>query len=304
MNNQSAAGREWDESPSAMEMSLKDNPSMFQLLFERSADAILLFDPQGGVFVDCNSAAVELMGAGTKEKLLGARPEDLSPPLQPDGTTSQQKSAQIVALVDEFGSHRFEWVAHRFDGSEVPLEVLSTAIEVGGRRLNVVGSRDITERKSTEAALRESEQKFRELFEASSDAIQILDPEQRRIVDCNAATVKMAGGGDKDWFLKQPVGSMSPERQPDGRLSKEAGRAWAERALLHGAQRFEWVARRYNGEELPVEVLLTPVVLGGRRMLVSVSRDISKRKKNERELLELNQSLDRREAERTASVTT
>jgi len=89
-------------------------------------------------------------------------------------------------LVDELGSHRFEWVAHRFDGSEVPLEVLSTAIEVGGRSLNVVVSRDITERKSTEAALRESEQKFRELFEASSDAIQILDPQQRKIVDCNA----------------------------------------------------------------------------------------------------------------------
>ena len=52
---------------------------MFQLLFERCADAIWLFDPEAGVFVDCNSAAVELMRAGTKEKLLGARPEDLSP---------------------------------------------------------------------------------------------------------------------------------------------------------------------------------------------------------------------------------
>src|SRR5260221_5252640 len=114
----------------------------------------------------------------------------------------------------------------------------------------------------------------------------------------------MAGGGDKDWFLKQPVGSMSPERQPDGRLSKEAGRSWAERALLHGAQRFEWVARRCNGEELPVEVLLTAVLLGGRRMLVSVSRDISERKKSERELRELNQSLERRVAERTAALTT
>ena len=51
---------------------------MFQLLFERSADAIWLFDPQAGVFVDCNQAAVELMHAGTKEKLLRMRPEDLS----------------------------------------------------------------------------------------------------------------------------------------------------------------------------------------------------------------------------------
>src|SRR6266478_3866891 len=263
MNKPSTDGVKWDESPSAVGPSIADTPSMFQLLFERSADAIWLFDPQAGVFVDCNSAAVELMRAGTKEKLLGARPEDLSPLLQPDGTPSREKSAQIVALVEKHGGHRFEWVGRRFDGHEVPLEVLSTPIQVGDRSLTVVVSRDITERKSTEAALRQSEQKFRELFEASSDAIQILDPQQRRIVDCNAATVKMAGGGDKDWFLKQPVESMSPERQPDGRLSKEAGRTWAERALLQGAQRFEWVARRYNGEEVSVEVLLTPVVLGG-----------------------------------------
>src|SRR5437867_4217490 len=65
MNNAPTDARQRDESPSASESSLKDNPSMFQLLFERSADAIWLFDPQAGVFVDCNPAAVELMRAGT-----------------------------------------------------------------------------------------------------------------------------------------------------------------------------------------------------------------------------------------------
>src|SRR6266478_4656019 len=158
MIDPTVAGRKWDESPSAAELSFKDNPSMFQLLFERSADAIWLFDPQAGVFVDCNSAAVELMRAGTKEKLLGARPEDLSPLLQPDGTTSSEKSAQIVALVKERGGHRFEWVGRRFDGHEVPLEVLSTPIEVGGRSLNVVVSRDISERKKTEREILELNQ--------------------------------------------------------------------------------------------------------------------------------------------------
>src|SRR6266480_4399018 len=120
MNKASTGARQWDESPSAAESLLKDNPSMFQLLFERSADAIWLFDPNARVFVDCNLAAVELMGAGTKEKLLGARPEDLSPELQPDGTTSREKTTQVIALVEERGSHRFEWTARRFDGREVP----------------------------------------------------------------------------------------------------------------------------------------------------------------------------------------
>jgi PAS domain S-box-containing protein len=304
MNNASPMVRQRDESPSALPSVFKDNPSMFRLLFERSADAIWLFDPQEGVFVDCNPAAVELMRAGTKEKLLRMRPEDLSPAFQPDGTPSREKTTQLIALVEERGGQRFEWVARRFDGQEVPLEVLLTPIRTRGRSLHVVVSRDITERKRTEAALRESEQKFRELFEASSDAIQILDPQERRIIDCNAATLIMVGGGDKDWFLKQPVDSLSPERQPDGRSSREAGKAWVERSISQGPQRFEWVGKRFTGEEFPVEVLLTAVRLGGRRMMVSVSRDISERKKTERELLELNQSLERRVAERTAALTT
>ena len=144
---------------------------MFQLLFERSADAIWLFDPQAGVFVDCNSAAVELLRAGTKEKLLGARPEDLSPVLQPDGTSSREKTIQVVALVQERGSHRFEWVARRFDGHEVPLEVLLTPIRAGDRSLHVVVPRDISQRKKTERELLELNQSLeRRVVERTADS--------------------------------------------------------------------------------------------------------------------------------------
>src|SRR6478672_7687740 len=138
MKDPSPGVRERDESPSAVLSLFDNNPSMFQLLFERSSDAIWLFDPRAGVFMDCNSAAVELMGAGTKGRLLGARPEDLSPPLQADGTSSREKTAQVVAMAEERGSHRFEWVARRFDGEEVPLEVSVTPICASGRNIHVV----------------------------------------------------------------------------------------------------------------------------------------------------------------------
>src|SRR5262249_51897617 len=147
------------------------------------------------------------------------------------------------------------------------------------------------------------EEKFRGLFEASTDAIFILDPETRKIIDCNDATVKLSGAISKEWVRSQPIESHAPERQPDGRLSVEGARAWIQRTLSHGPQRFEWMAKRYNGEEFPVEVLLTPMRVGGRILLVSMSRDISERKTTERELLELNQSLERRVADRTAELT-
>ena len=66
---------------------------MFQLLFERSADAILLFDPQAWVFVDCNAAAVALLRAPSKNQLMQVSPVDLAPPFQPDGRPSRESAA-------------------------------------------------------------------------------------------------------------------------------------------------------------------------------------------------------------------
>src|SRR5687768_7024450 len=113
MNIEKSMVPQWDESPSAAELLLKNNSFMFQLLFERSADAIFLLDKEG-TFVDCNLAAVELLRAGTKERILRSRPEDLSPPFQPDGTPSKEKTREVMALIEKRGRHRFEWVVRRF----------------------------------------------------------------------------------------------------------------------------------------------------------------------------------------------
>src|SRR6185369_9456213 len=158
MNTSKPPDRQWNERPSASAGILGDTDSMFQLLFERSADAIVLFDPETGVFVDCNAAAVALMRAGSKEKLLQVSPADLAPPLQPDGQSSAEKAAEITTLVQKNGSHRFEWLARRFDGTDVLLENVATAIPVGGRMLHVVIPRDITERKRAEAEIRQLNQ--------------------------------------------------------------------------------------------------------------------------------------------------
>ena len=273
MNHPPSADGEWDESPSATELSLKDNPGMFQLLFEGSADAIWLFDPQAGVFVDCNAAAVELMGAGTKERLLGARPEDLSPALQPDGTTSREKTAQIIARVEEQGSHRFEWAARRFDGQEVPLEVLLTPIRAGGRGLHVVVSRDISKRKKHErellelnqslerrvaertAALATSEAQFRALVEHAPEAIVVFNGDTGRFLFGNKHASVLYGVPMERLTDLTPA-DVSPEFQPNGRLSSELAREKMEEALAGGTPVFEWVHRQPDGRLIPTEVRL------------------------------------------------
>src|ERR1044072_1671785 len=109
-----------------------DSATAFQQFIQRSADPIWLFDPAAGVFIDCNQAAVDLMGCGTKEYLLQRRPEDISPERQADGSSSRERITELHELVQRKGTLRFEWLARRFDGAEVLLEVLSTAVQIEG----------------------------------------------------------------------------------------------------------------------------------------------------------------------------
>ena len=135
---------------------------VLRLVFERSRDAILLLDD--GVFIDCNQAAVDMLRANGKDELLSLSPSDLSPTLQPDGTSSSTKAQQMIAMALERGSHGFEWLAKRRNGSEFPVEVLLTAIPFQERQILYVVWRDISRRKEAERELaksREAEDAFR-----------------------------------------------------------------------------------------------------------------------------------------------
>ena len=289
-----------DESPSAEELSPTDNPPMFQLLFERSADAILLFDPQVGVFVDCNQATVELMRADSKERFLNMRPEDFAPPLQPDGTPSAQKTAEVIALVEKHGSHRFEWVGRRLDGTEVPMEVSVTSIKLDGRSLNVSVARDITERKRTErellelnrslerrvaertTALTTSEAQFRALFEGSSQGVILLD--EKQFLEVNPAAVRIMGCQSPEELLGRFPTDTSPSFQPNGESSAVLTRKYVQECLANGSARFEWMSCTPKGNEIPLEVTLTRIQWSGRQVIQALLNDIRERKKADAEL--------------------
>lgn len=120
----------------------------YEALFENSADPCLVIED--GAFIDCNQATLDILGYTAKEQLYNTPPQDLSPPIQPDGQSSDDKAGQMIGIAFEKGSNRFEWVHMKRNGQTFPVEVLLTVIPYEGKSLIHVVWQDITERKEAE----------------------------------------------------------------------------------------------------------------------------------------------------------
>ena len=156
----------------------------FRNIFEKSADAILIIE--NGIFLECNQATIDMLGYKSKKEFLNVPPSVLSPETQPDGRNSNEKAAEMMHLALVNGTHRFEWMHVKSSKELFPVEVLLTAIsnDVGNNVIHCVW-RDITDRKIAEAALAESEKRFRTIFEDAPLGIAIIDFLTGVIIDAN-----------------------------------------------------------------------------------------------------------------------
>jgi len=132
------------------------------------------------------------------------------------------------------------------------------------------------------ARLAESKKMYRTLFDKTADALLLI--EGNKYIECNQATLNMLGYETKEELYNTHPSSLSPEFQPDGQSSEKKADLMIATAFKRSSHRFEWEFIRKNGEVFPVEVLLTAIPFEGEQLLHVVWRDITERKKAEKEI--------------------
>ncbi|MEO8233097.1 MAG: PAS domain S-box protein [Ignavibacteriota bacterium] len=138
---------------------------------------------------------------------------------------------------------------------------------------------DVTEKSKAIASLKQSELKFKTLFDSANDAIFLMKEEV--FIDCNEKTLLMFNTSKKNIIGKQSY-LLSPEFQPDGQTSKSKTKEKLSLALNGIPQFFEWKHIRFDGTPFDAEVNLNRVEFQNEVYFQAIVRDITERKKSEK----------------------
>jgi len=260
-----------------------------------SANDEIVFTDLNGTLVDVNYKIEDIYGY-KPEEVIGKNYAEVGF-LSPE---DEQEAAEVVGDILEGKPGRImELETYRKDGSKVFVEANSKLIikdgEVKGF-LNII--RDISERKEMEKVLRESEEKYRGLFEGASDAIFTVQVNEQGVcfVDANPAALRMFGCDYDDIVGRSPL-DFSTLVQADGRASEE----WIKEiaiAVGAGSQRsFEWINQRLDGTPFDAEVSVNRIEIGGKEYMQAVARDITERKHAEENLRKYQEHLRQRTEE-------
>lgn len=246
--------------------------SKYQEIFENAGEGIFQSTPEG-CYLTVNPALAQMHGFKSPEELIRSC-RDISHQIYVD----PQKREEFKRLLEEHGIVRgFEHQTLRKDGSKIWISVDARAVRgEAGKILYYEGTtRDVTGRKQAEWALRGSEERYRELFENSKDALYVHDL-AGRYTSVNRAAERLSGYKREELIGKHFSVFINPDHEARilGKLSKK---------LTDSSETtYEVEIITKDGRHVPVEVSSRLIFENGQAVAVQGSvRDISERRRAE-----------------------
>lgn len=256
-----------------VESELRASEARFRTFVDHATDGFFL-QAAGGMIVDINRQACESLGY-SREELMGQFPSFFDPDWTPAFAVSLRQRLNAGEIVT------FESRHQRKDGSIFPVEVRVRSFTLEGRTFGLGLVRDITRRKQAAAALKESEERYRTLYEANPtmyftvDATgTILSVNQFGAEHLGYTVAELTGHSVLDVFYEE---------------DKVAAQIFVGRCITHPGEIFHWSLRKLHksGALLWVEETARAVQdVNGVLVVLIVCEDITERKRTEQALIE------------------
>jgi len=210
------------------EGALRESEAAHRHQFSDNSSVMLMIDPEDGRILDANRAAADFYGYPL-ERMLELHITDIN-------TLPEAELLRITTAILEDGGGHFEFQHRLADGSLREVEVSTSRVQAGHRRVLYSIIHDITERKHAEALLRENEAKLRTIFEASEAGI-ILVSDRGEISFANRRMAEMFG-----MPMEQLIGTTYPEHLHPSEMQIADARM---RMIITGEIDLVSVERRY-----------------------------------------------------------
>jgi PAS domain S-box-containing protein len=242
----------------------------FEQIFNGVQDAIAVHDSETGEMIEVNDAFCELVGYD-RETVLKLGTEGVS--VDEEGYTVERSEEIIEEVMDGEQMEPFEWKVETKQGEHRVIEVVATTAEIGGEMRFLSINRDITERKRRE-------REYEQIFNGVNDSITIHDPETGALLNVNDALCDLIGH-DRSEIIENGIMEYTPTEQ--GYTAEEAKEFIREVVETGEPKRTEWAVETADGEIRQLEVTGTTVEIGGELRYVAIDRDVTERKRRERE---------------------
>jgi len=240
----------------------------YQRLMELSPDAIAVHSQ--GKIVHINAAGAKMLGVANPEELIGKAIMDF---VHPDYREIIKKRVE-QSFEQGKPAPLTEEKLVRSDGQVIFVETVATPITYRGKPAMLAMSRDITERKKAEEALRRSEERYRVVFEQAAESIVLVDAKSGELVEFNDKACESLGY-TREEFRKLKI--------PDFEVieSAEEVARHIEKIVKERSDIFETRHRTKEGQIRNIQVSSRAISIAGKEFCQSVWRDITDRKKAE-----------------------
>jgi PAS domain S-box-containing protein len=257
----------------AAEMHLAQMEGKYRGLLEAAPDAMVVVS-QGGDIALLNLQAEKQFGY-RRDELLGQKVTNIIPVGFAERLIADDLRSTEDALAQQIGTG-IELIGLRKDGGEFPIELMLSPLESAEGTLVTAAIRNISVRKAAETHLAQMEGRYRGLLEAAPDAMVVVN-QSGEIVLVNVQAEKQFGYR-RDELLGQKVTNIIPVGFAE-RLIADDLRSPEDASAQQIGTGIELIARRKDGSEFPIELMLSPLRNAEGTLVTAAIRDISVRKK-------------------------